>query len=80
MRNIITLTLAVLCLALQPVSAQKRSSGIPDSKILWWRASIYNDLEDYEQGEAWRRGPQEHRGICRTITIDNVNSKLLIKQ
>ncbi len=32
MRNIITLTLAVLCLALQPVSAQKRSEGTDNYK------------------------------------------------
>lgn len=138
MRNIITLTLAVLCLALQPVSAQKRSegtgnykyhkaleilqddgdpaearrlvaenieenpkhidsymllvaidrneeeyasalhvlnevekvnykgSGIPESKILWWRASVYNDLEEYGQAvavmeEALKKGRKQDK-------------------
>ena len=138
MKKFITLTLAVLCLALQTVSAQKRSegtdnykyhkalemlrsdgdpaearrlvmenieenpkhidsymllvaidrneenyasalhvlnevekvnykgSGVPESKILWWRASVYDDLDEYGKAvaimeEALKKGRKQDK-------------------
>jgi Tfp pilus assembly protein PilF len=51
MRNIITLTLAVLCLALQPVSAQKRSEGTSNYK---YHKALEILQEDGDPAEARR--------------------------
>ena len=48
------------------VKVNYKGSGVPESKILWWRASVYSDMEEYQTAvtimeEALKKGRKQDK-------------------